>query len=98
IAFVMIAYAASLAGGGRVSTMWLVGVYFLETLGELCLSPVGLSTVTKLSPGRIVGLMSGVWFLTISIGSYIAGLTTILFAVNDTAVLVRGFGIFAGIT
>ena len=98
IAFVVIAFAASLASGGRVSPMWLVGVYFLQTIGELCLSPVGLSTVTKLSPGRMVGLMLGVWFLSISIGSYIAGLTTRLFAGNDTAVLVRGFGIFAGIT
>jgi len=98
IAFVVIAFAASLASGGRVSPMWLVGVYFLQTIGELCLSPVGLSTVTKLSPARMVGLMLGVWFLSISIGSYIAGLTTGLFAGNDTAVLVRGFGIFAGIT
>lgn len=98
IAFVVIAFAASLAGGGRVSPMWLVAVYFLQTIGELCLSPVGLSTVTKLSPGRMVGLMMGVWFLSISIGSYIAGLTTRLFEGNDTAVLVRGFGIFAGIT
>ena len=98
IAFVVIAFAASLAGGGRVSPMWLVAVYFLQTIGELCLSPVGLSTVTKLSPGRMVGLMLGVWFLSISIGSYIAGLTTRLFEGNDTAVLVRGFGIFAGIT
>jgi len=98
IAFVVIAFAASLAGAGRVSPMWLVGVYFLQTIGELCLSPVGLSTVTKLSPARMVGLMLGVWFLSISIGSYIAGLTTGLFAGNDNAVLVRGFGIFAGIT
>jgi len=98
IAFVVIAFAASVASGGRVSPMWLVGVYFLQTIGELCLSPVGLSTVTKLSPARMVGLMLGVWFLSISIGSYIAGLTTGLFAGNDTAVLVRGFGIFAGIT
>lgn len=98
IAFVVIAFASALAGTGRVSPMWLVIVYFLQTIGELCLSPVGLSTVTKLSPGRMVGLMLGVWFLSISIGSYIAGLTTRLFQGNDTAVLTRGFGIFAGIT
>src|SRR6185436_3807237 len=98
IAFVVIAFAAALAGGGRVSPMWLVLVYFLQTIGELCLSPVGLSTVTKLSPGRMVGLMLGVWFLSISIGSYIAGLATRLFEGNDTSALTRGFGIFAGIT
>jgi POT family proton-dependent oligopeptide transporter len=98
IAFVVIAFAAFLAANGRVSPMWLVAVYFLQTIGELCLSPVGLSTVTKLSPARMVGLMLGVWFLSISIGSFIAGLTTRLFAGNDTAVLTRGFGIFAGVT
>jgi POT family proton-dependent oligopeptide transporter len=98
IAFVVIAFAATLAATGRVSPMWLVVVYFLQTIGELCLSPVGLSTVTKLSPGRMVGLMLGVWFLSISIGSFIAGLTTRLFEGNDTSVLTRGFGIFAGVT
>jgi len=98
IAFVIVAFAAFLAANGRVSPMWLVLVYFLQTIGELCLSPVGLSTVTKLSPARMVGLMLGVWFLSISIGSFIAGLTTRLFAGNDTAVLTRGFGIFAGVT
>jgi len=98
IAFVVIAFASTLAANGRVSPMWLVLVYFLQTIGELCLSPVGLSTTTKLSPGRMVGLMLGVWFLSISIGSYIAGLATGLFAGNDTSALTRGFGIFAGIT
>jgi POT family proton-dependent oligopeptide transporter len=98
IAFVVVAFAAFVATNGRVSPMWLVVVYFLQTIGELCLSPVGLSTVTKLSPARMVGLMLGVWFLSISIGSFIAGLTTRLFAGNDTAVLTRGFGIFAGVT
>ena len=98
VAFVVIAFASTLTGGGRVSPMWLVLVYFLQTVGELCLSPVGLSTVTKLSPGRMVGLMLGVWFLSISIGSYIAGLTTRLFEGNDPSVLTKAFGIFAGIS
>jgi len=98
IAFVVIAFAATLTVNGRVSPAWLVLVYFLQTIGELCLSPVGLSTTTKLSPARMVGLMLGVWFLSISIGSYIAGLTTRLFEGNDSWVLVRGFGIFAGLS
>lgn len=98
IAFVVIAFAAMLAANGRVSPMWLVLVYFLQTIGELCLSPVGLSTTTKLSPGRMVGLMLGVWFLSISIGSFIAGLATGLFKGNDHSALTRGFGVFAGIT
>jgi len=98
LAFVLVTIASMLTRGGRVSPLWLIGVYFIQTLGELCLSPVGLSTVTKLSPARMVGLMMGVWFLSISIGSYIAGLTTRLFEGNDTAVLTKGFAIFAVIT
>ena len=98
IAFVVIAFASTLTGAGRVSPMWLVIVYFLQTVGELCLSPVGLSTVTKLSPARMVGLMLGVWFLSISIGSFIAGLATRLFEGNNPAVLTRAFSIFAGVT
>ena len=98
IAFVVVTIASALGAGGRVSPLWLVLVYLLQTFGELCLSPVGLSTVTKLSPARMVGLMMGVWFLSISIGSYIAGLTTRLFEGNDNAVLTRGFATFAAIT
>ena len=94
----MIAFASTLTGSGRVSPMWLVIVYFLQTIGELCLSPVGLSTVTKLSPGRMVGLMLGVWFLSISIGSYIAGLAARLFEGNDPTILTRAFGAFAVVT
>jgi proton-dependent oligopeptide transporter, POT family len=98
LAFVVITVAASLTGAGRVSPMWLVVVYFIQTLGEMCLSPVGLSTISKLSPVRMVGLMMGVWFLSISIGSYIAGRTTQLFEQGTPEVLTRAFGIFAGIT
>jgi len=98
IAFVVVTIASMLAASGRVSPLWLIAVYLIQTFGELCLSPVGLSTVTKLSPARMVGLMMGVWFLSISVGSYIAGLTTRLFEGNDNAVLTRGFATFAGIT
>jgi proton-dependent oligopeptide transporter, POT family len=98
LAFVVVTIASMFTGAGRVSPLWLIVVYFLQSVGELCLSPVGLSTVTKLAPARMVGLMMGVWFLSISIGSYIAGLTTRFFQGNDTAFLTRAFGIFAGIT
>jgi POT family proton-dependent oligopeptide transporter len=57
----------------RVSPMWLIGLYFLQMLGELCLSPVGLSMVTKLSPPRIVGFMMGFWFFATAMGNYVAG-------------------------
>jgi POT family proton-dependent oligopeptide transporter len=98
VAFAVITLAASFTGAGRVSPWWLVVVYFIQTLGEMCLSPVGLSTISKLSPVRMVGLMMGVWFLSISIGSYIAGRTTQLFEKGTPEVLTRAFGIFAGIT
>ena len=98
IAFAVITLAASFTGAGRVSPWWLVVVYFIQTMGEMCLSPVGLSTISKLSPVRMVGLMMGVWFLSISIGSYIAGRTTQLFEQGTPGVLTRAFGIFAGIT
>jgi POT family proton-dependent oligopeptide transporter len=98
IAFVIIAFASTLTENGRVSPMWLVSVYFLQTLGELSLSPVGLSTITKLSPARMVGMMMGVWFLSISIGSYIAGRTTQLFEGSSPGILARAFGTFAAIT
>src|SRR6267142_4471554 len=65
-AFVVVTIASMLTGGGRVSPLWLIVVYFLQSIGELCLIPVGLSTVTKLAPPRMVGLMLGVWFLSIS--------------------------------
>jgi len=57
----------------RVSPMWLIGLYFLQAIGELCLSPVGLSMVTKLSPARVVGFMMGVWFFATAMGNYVAG-------------------------
>jgi proton-dependent oligopeptide transporter, POT family len=73
LGFVVMAYASGLTGAGKVSPMWLVLVYFLHTAGELFLSPVGLSSMTKLAPGKMVGLMLGVWFLASSLGSYAAG-------------------------
>jgi POT family proton-dependent oligopeptide transporter len=57
----------------KASPFFLVGVYFLHTCGELCLSPIGLSLVTKLSPARMVSLMMGVWFLSSAGANYMAG-------------------------
>lgn len=61
------------AGLKGVSPFWLILTYLLHTIGELCLSPVGLSAMTKLAPPRIVGLMMGVWFASLSVGNFIAG-------------------------
>lgn len=60
-------------GALRVSALWLVGSYFLQTVGELFLSPVGLSSMTKLSPRKYVGQMMGIWFLASSVGNLVAG-------------------------
>jgi POT family proton-dependent oligopeptide transporter len=57
----------------KVSPLWLILLYLMHALGELSLSPVGLSTVTKLAPARIVGLMMGVWFLALSLGNFLGG-------------------------
>jgi len=72
-ALVIPAARAFESNGIRVSPWWLVGLYFLQMVGELCLSPVGLSMVTKLSPARLVGLMMGVWFFATAMGNYVAG-------------------------
>lgn len=63
------------AATASVSMMWLVGAYFLHTMGELTLSPVGLSYVSKLAPARLVGMMFGVWFLASAVANYLAGWT-----------------------
>ncbi len=65
--------ANGLEEGMRVSLVWLVFAYLFHTLGELCLSPVGLSYVSKLVPARMIGFMFGMWYLAIAIGNYAAG-------------------------
>ena len=71
IAMVMAAKQHSV--DGAASLWWLVLAYFLHTTGELCLSPVGLSTVTRMSPVRMVGLMMGVWFLSNAYAGVLSG-------------------------
>jgi len=73
----MIPAAKAVVAGGaatRVAPWWLVGSYFFQTVGELCLSPVGLSSMTKLSPRKYVGQMMGIWFLASAVGNLIGGL------------------------
>ena len=79
LGFLVVAIAARVGHGAPVSPWWLVALYFLHTLGELSLSPVGLSAVTKLAPARLVGSMMGVWFLSISLGNFIGGRVAGLF-------------------
>ena len=73
--FFVIAWGASNASAGNLVTpAWLVVTYFLHTVGELCLSPVGLSSITKLAPRGRVGQMMGVWFIATALGNLFAGL------------------------
>jgi len=74
LGFVVLAWSGNTANAEfRVALWWLVLTYFLHSIAELCISPVGLSMITKLSIARVVGMMMGVWFLSISIGEYLAG-------------------------
>jgi POT family proton-dependent oligopeptide transporter len=84
--FLVMAGASRLvAAGHTVWPQWLVSTYLLHSLGELCLSPVGLSSVTKLAPRRLVGQMMGTWFLATSLGNLIAGLTAGKFSADAVA-------------
>jgi POT family proton-dependent oligopeptide transporter len=76
LAFVVLMYAlSSLVDSAGLIPFWpLVLVYVLQTVGELCLSPIGLSMVTKLAPSRLVGLAMGGWFLSTGIGNNLSGI------------------------
>jgi len=76
VGFVVMAWASLSLADGRVGMQWLVATYFFHTVGELALSPVGLSSMTKLAPGRLVGQMMGTWFMGAAIGNLVAGLVT----------------------
>lgn len=74
VGFLLLVWGANFAGPDfKVALWWLAGLYFIHSFAELCISPVGLSMITKLSIARIVGLMMGVWFLSISVAQYVAG-------------------------
>ncbi len=73
LSFVLMVPAAKLTVDGRVGPLWLVGLFLLQTVGEMLLSPVGLSTMTKLAPARLVGLVMGIWFLAAAFGNKLAG-------------------------
>jgi proton-dependent oligopeptide transporter, POT family len=80
VGFGILILAAKLSAQGvKVSPLWLVATYMLHTIGELCLSPVGLSAMTKLAPRRIMGLVLGIWFLAVSLGSFLAGFSASLY-------------------
>ena len=72
--FLFLVWGAQFAGPDfKVGLWWLAGLYLIHSIAELCISPVGLSMITKLSIARIVGMMMGVWFLSIAVAQYVAG-------------------------
>jgi POT family proton-dependent oligopeptide transporter len=95
IGFLVLAWASVAASdANRVTPVWLIVTYFLHTCGELALSPVGLSSVTKLSPKRLVGQMMGIWFMGTALGNLIAGLVAGQF---ERLPLVQLFGAVAAL-
>jgi POT family proton-dependent oligopeptide transporter len=91
-AFILMVPASMMTAQGKISPLWLVGLYFLEVCGEMCLSPVGLSTVTKLAPKKLVGIMMGVWFLASSLGSKLAGYLSGFFVADNAWQLTKLYG------
>jgi POT family proton-dependent oligopeptide transporter len=82
------------AYGTNVSPHWLNVSYFLSVVGEMCLSPVGLSAMTKLAPSRAQGFVMGVWFLSVGTGNWMAGKAGSLY---ETVSLPTLFGIGAAV-
>jgi len=74
LGFLILMPAAQMAvGGAKVGPIWLLMVYLMHTVAELCLSPVGLSAMTKLAPAKVMSLVMGIWFLGASIGNFLGG-------------------------
>ncbi|MDE2436451.1 MAG: peptide MFS transporter [Sphingomonadales bacterium] len=75
LGFLLLVWGSQFADSSfKVGMVWLAGLYFIHSVAELCISPVGLSMITKLSIARIVGMMMGVWFLSIAVAQYVAGI------------------------
>lgn len=92
VSFVVLAFAGYLSAKGLVSPLWLVAGYFIMTVAELCLSPIGLSLVSKLAPKNFLSLIMGCWFLTSFLGNLIAG---VVGGKYDTLTPVQLFGMLA---
>jgi POT family proton-dependent oligopeptide transporter len=94
--FLVLAAGSGIAETGQlVSPVWLLATYLLHTMGELCLSPVGLSAMTKLAPASVAGLMMGVWFLSISAGNYLGGRMAAFYGAMPLPTLFGSVGLIA---
>ena len=100
IGYLFVSYGAlGIPAGAQtasVSLIWLVYAYFFHTTGELCLSPVGLSYVSKLAPARLIGLMFGIWLLSSAVANFLAGITgSYIDSISNEIGLNGFFAIFA---
>ena len=96
LGFMLMVPAAQLAANGdRVGWWWLLGCYFLHTVGEMCLSPVGLSAMTKFAPARVGSLMMGVWFVATSVGNFIGGQVASVYEKFSLPQLFGAVGLYA---
>lgn len=91
LSFAWMVPAAKLTAEGKIGPMWLLVLFFLQTVGEMCLSPVGLSTMTKLAPARLLGLVMGIWFLAAALGNKLAGVLAGEFKSDSPASLAAFF-------
>jgi POT family proton-dependent oligopeptide transporter len=103
VGFLVLAWASTRLVDGPVGMRWLVATYFFHTVGELCLSPVGMSSMVKLAPRRLAGQMMGTWYMSVAIGSLVAGLVARFLPAADTVAAattnsVQLFGTIAAIT
>ncbi len=101
LGFLLLVPAAKITmGGARVAPIWLIGTYLLHTIGELCLSPVGLSATTRLAPARAAGFLMGIWYLSIAIGNYLGGAIAGFYGqlpLDRLFLQVAAFGIVSGL-
>lgn len=91
LSFAWMVPAARLTAEGKISPMWLVVLFFLQTVGEMLVSPVGLSTMTKLAPVRLTGLVMGIWFLAAALGNKLAGVLASDFKSDNPSALATFF-------
>jgi len=92
LSFLLMVPACLVATSGKVSPLWLLGVFFLLEIGSVILNTVGLSTVTKLAPPRLAGMMMGVWFLASAIANFTASYFAGKFDENQPEMMAQMFG------
>jgi POT family proton-dependent oligopeptide transporter len=94
LGFLFLVFGTRFAGPDyKVAIWWLAGLYLIHSMAELCISPVGLSMITKLSIARIVGMMMGVWFLSISVAQYVGGIVAQVASVETVGGEVTNLGV-----